>query len=341
MRTLPHHINPGPWPNGHVQGIALDREKGYMYFSFTTVLVKTDLDGKVLGTVEGLTGHLGCIAWNPEDRQVYGSIEYKTDSIGRGISATTGIAVAEDGFYCAIFQVDKIDRIGMNAQQDGVMKAVFLPDPTEDYRAGKGDPHLTRHGCSGVDGTGFGPAFGAPKGSPSMLYITYGVYSDLDRTDNDDQVVLEYDWREFEKVAQPLDQGHPHHSGLAARNKYFLYTGNTNWGVQNLEYDEGLEAWLMAVYRGKKPQYPNYYMYFADATVAPRDNRLALKPLGICHEESGVWGCNMRWGATGIISLGDGLFYFSREGKNEEGLHTSDVELYRFDPENPDLFTLV
>ena len=38
----------------HVQGIAVDKEKGYMYFSFTTTFVKTDMEGNVIGSVKGL-----------------------------------------------------------------------------------------------------------------------------------------------------------------------------------------------------------------------------------------------------------------------------------------------
>ena len=36
----------------HVQGIACDRDAGFMYFSFTTSFVKTDLQGKVIGTLD-------------------------------------------------------------------------------------------------------------------------------------------------------------------------------------------------------------------------------------------------------------------------------------------------
>lgn len=68
-----------------MQGIAVDLKNGYMYFSFTTELLKTDLQGKLIGSVKGMTGHLGCLTVNPEDGRVYGSLEYKNDEIGRGI----------------------------------------------------------------------------------------------------------------------------------------------------------------------------------------------------------------------------------------------------------------
>ncbi len=59
--------------------------------------MRTDLAGRVLGTVEGLTGHLGDLGLNPEDGRVYGSLEYKP----------------QQAFYIAIFDPRKVDRIGV------------------------------------------------------------------------------------------------------------------------------------------------------------------------------------------------------------------------------------
>ena len=67
LPALPKVINSGKFTGGHVQGIALDDEHKYIYYSFTTILVKADLEGNVIGTVTGLTGHLGCISFNSED----------------------------------------------------------------------------------------------------------------------------------------------------------------------------------------------------------------------------------------------------------------------------------
>ena len=80
----------GTHGNCHIQGIAVDHKKGYIYYSFTTMLIKSTLEGKIVGSVNGLTGHLGCIDFNEADGRVYGSLEYKNDVIGRGILKALG-----------------------------------------------------------------------------------------------------------------------------------------------------------------------------------------------------------------------------------------------------------
>ena len=144
---------------GHLQGIAIDKAREYMYFSFTTCLIKADLKGNIIGSVTGLVGHLGCIAYNYEDGRVYGSLEFKHDSIGKGIMKHIGYENdVQDGFYMTCFDVEKINRMNMNAETDGVMRAVFLKEVFDDYSA---EGH--RFGCSGIDGTTFAPAFDKPN----------------------------------------------------------------------------------------------------------------------------------------------------------------------------------
>ena len=74
MKELPRFIDSGFWNTGHCQGIAVDLEKGFVYYSFTTMLIKTDLQGRLVGTVSGLLGHLGCIDFCEGDGRVYGSL---------------------------------------------------------------------------------------------------------------------------------------------------------------------------------------------------------------------------------------------------------------------------
>ena len=100
MNSLPLTIKTGEWKGGHIQGIAVDRERKYMYCSFTTEFVKLDMEGNLIGSVRGFTGHLGCMAYNYEDGRVYASLEYKNDAIGRGILDHLGIKEEiQNAFY--------------------------------------------------------------------------------------------------------------------------------------------------------------------------------------------------------------------------------------------------
>ena len=328
-------IYTGTWGNCHIQGIAVDEKNGYIYYSFTTKLVKATLDGEIVGSVDGLIGHLGCIAFNKRDGRVYGSLEYKNDSIGRGIQSTINDATKfADGFYIARFDVDKIDRFDMSAEESGVMKCIYLSEVVKDYNGtgrdkdGNTVPH--RYGCSGIDGVTFGPMPGAGEDEGMYLFVAYGIYRDLAREDNDHQVILCYDVENWDEYARPMDQKSMHVCGPdAPKRKFFVYTGNTTWGVQNLEYDRHTGAFLMAVYNGVKPEFPNYGLYAIDATAAPKTEKLrgidelgevlTLKKMGKLDEKSGVWGWYFPHGSTGMYSFGDGRWLISESRLTTEG----------------------
>lgn len=325
----------GSWGKCHIQGIAVDEEHGYIYYSFTTKLVKSTLDGKIVGCVDGLMGHLGCIAFNREDRRIYGSLEYKRDAIGREILEKLGqSADLTDAFYIAVFDGDKIDRMGMDAEKDGVMKNVYLEEVLRDYsgtgldRWGNPVPH--RYGCSGIDGITFGPMFGELPDSKQYLFVSYGVYSDVNRDDNDHQVILCYDTENWDTYAAPLSQSNMHRNGPSEpTDKLFVYTGNTRYGVQNLEYDPYKQVYFMAVYTGEKKQFPNYHLYAADARQAPEVQQLRglneygkVVPLfqgGQRHEPSGIRGWNFPYGSTGLFACGDGRYYISENHVSRSG----------------------
>ena len=337
--SLPNVISTLPSRGGHIQGIALDRENGWLYCSFTTELVKYDLEGNLLGSVTGLTGHLGCLAMGPDGR-VYGSLEYKNDSIGRGIRKNVGGEFLGNAFYIAIFDGAKIDRTDMDACADAVMTTVYLSEVVYDYEYELEQPGggklLHRFGCSGIDGMTFAPLPGEKDGQP-MLCVAYGIYGDLSRTDNDHQVILAYDTEGWDALARPLDQAHIHVSGPAGyAGKYFICTGNTTWGVQNLEYDPFGRRWLLAVYRGHKPTFPNYRMFAVDASAAPEHavhnaygesiRRLKLAPMD--REENGIHGTFFPYGQTGMADLGGGYYYFAHAANDPQGQYAI-VRLYK------------
>jgi hypothetical protein len=350
--TLPLTLNGGEWRAGHIQGVAVDSTRKYIYLSFTTLLVKMDMQGNVIGTVTGLIGHLGCLEFNDADGRLYGSLEYKNDAIGRPIleRENAGRAV-EDGFYVAIFDVDKIDREGMNAERDKVMTTVFLSAVLEDYKASVTNAGRTfehRFGCSGFDGISFGPRFGkGGRNDKPYLTIAYGIYTDLDRTDNDYQVLLQYDTSDWARYETPISQNNIHRNGPSKPDgRYFVRTGNTNWGVQQLEYDHHSGLWLLGTYKGRKPQFAPLTLFAIDAGVAPRRTKLegvdyvgreqvlTLVPLG---EKSGANGAIRGWRydcAVGLCSLGDGDFFVAKS-KKRDGMQSGIITRMRFTPDDP------
>ena len=343
-------IYTGTWGNCHIQGIAVDRKNGHIYYSFTTKLVKATLEGKIIGSVEGLVGHLGCIAFNEDDGCVYGSLEYKNDIIGRGILDAIGASSQfSDGFYAARFDVAKIDAVGMRAENSDIMSAVYLKEVTDDYNGRgfdkNGNVVAHKYGCSGIDGMTFGPLPGETESDKRYLYVAYGVYDDVTRNDNDHQVLLCYDISAWDGYGKKLDQNDMHRSGpVAPDRKFFVYTGNTRYGVQNLEYDPFTNAFFMAVYRGQKPEFPNYALFAVDA-VCPGVKKfvpelretvetLRLKNLGLHDGKSGVYGWDFPYGSTGLYSFGDGTWLICQEKSTPEG-QCGYIYSYRWNGEEP------
>ena len=329
---------------GHIQGIAIDKERKYMYCSFTTEFAKFDMGGNLVGSVKGLLGHLGCIAYNYDNGCVYGSLEYKNDSIGKWILRfINNESTFKDAFYVAKFDVDKIDRVGMDAEKDGVMRTIYMDEVTSDYSY---PGH--KYGCSGIDGITFAPMVG-DKQSKNRLYLSYGIYGDVNRTDNDYQIILSFDVDKLDSFARVMSQDNMHTSGPKPDNKYFVFTGNTVYGVQNLEYDPYTNSMFMFVYRGQKECYPNYSLYAIDMDKKPETQKLIgmeetgevifLKKQGLYDEKSGIYGYNFKYGSTGAISLGNGKYYFSqnREDYTNKEFFSS-IRLYSWDGKEP--FTL-
>ena len=340
---LPKAIFSGLHGKHHVQGIAVDKANGVVYYSFTTSLVKTDMNGKLIGSVDGLTGHLGCLSFNEAEGKVYGSLEYKDDEIGRGIAGENA-RKRENALYIAVFDGTKIDRPGMKPEDNGVMKTVYLADAVKDYSAtvkngGRKVEH--RYGCSGIDGIAFAPRPGDPNGK-YILYVAYGIYSDTSRSDNDYQVLLTYDTSGWDKYAQALTEKNPHHSGPAkALDRYFVYTGNTSWGIQNLCYDPTTNSLFAAVYKGEKSHFPNFTLFAIDLSKKAVKEQLKgfdsktvgltlpLMKLGSYDEATGIYGWNFPVGSTGLCALGDGLFYISHNSSNPE--QNTTLHLYKWD----------
>ena len=187
----------------HVQGIALDQEKGCMYMSFTSRFLKVDMNGRILASIDRIQGHLGAMTFNHQDRKVYASLECKDVGI-----------VSESRFYIAIIDVDKMTSLNMDPENNDVLRTVCLLKPCEDYKfsghlGGQEVKHL--YGCSGIDGVAIGrevkplEATAKERSAQKMyLYVGYGIYGDVSRTDNDYQVIQRYDLAKLAKLANHM-----------------------------------------------------------------------------------------------------------------------------------------
>ena len=353
---LPDSIYSGKGGGLHVQGVAVDKAKGYVYFSFTDRLIKTSLSGKLIGSVTGFVGHLGDLDFS-DDGKIYGSLEYKNDAIGKGIEKELGIKTrGEDGFYIAIFDGSRIVRPDMDAEKEEVLRTVYIREAVNDYRGKVKDgnderPH--RFACSGIDGVAFAPAIGSSNAAKKFLYVAYGVYGDTARNDNDHQVILQYDVSDWDRYAKKISQDSLHHSGpIKPLEKYFVKTGNTRYGIQNLAYDPHTGNLFAAVYRGAKVQFPNYDLFVIDGKKKPVKNyissdhqRIKVKTLSLLEAgpkdpASGIRGWYFKWGATGLCPLGNGLFYVSHNSTAKDGQQQSTLHLYNWIGDDHLAFTL-
>lgn len=300
----------------HIQGLALDKKEKCLYCSFTSAFFKCDLEGNVIGSVTGINGHLGAMTYEPKSKKVYASLEIKDDEIGRGVSDALGAERHEKAasrFYVAEIDVRKIDRLEVPFEE--AMTLHPIEEVAKDYLDTVEVNGVTlehKYGCSGMDGVAIAPGFGA-KGKEKFLYVAYGVYGDTTRVDNDYNILLCFKMDDF---AKPV-------------HKYFVKTGNTRYGVQNMTYDADSERLYLAVYKGSKSQYPNYSLFSLDIHQKPFMGKLENVP----YEENEVEQVSVteasffKWGSTGLYSFGDGRWYISKNGK-KDGYQFSDVTLF-------------
>ncbi|MGN0202047.1 MAG: hypothetical protein ACI399_03980 [Candidatus Cryptobacteroides sp.] len=356
----------------HVQGIAYDSEKDCLYLSFTSRFLKVDRNGKVLASIDRIQGHLGAICFNPQDRKVYASLECKDDEIGAGIARSLSVSTvsrADTRFYIAIIDVDRLEGTGCDPENSEVFRSVCLRKVVEDYSAcGKdGAPH--RYACSGIDGVTVAPGIAHP--SPArygrrageavpeklFLYVAYGIYGDKTRSDNDYQVIQCYDLEELEALSRPLIYGDAHDSGPAGPLKeYFIFTGNTDYGVQNLAYDPYTDCFFMAVYPGKKEEFPNYSLFAFrrgqkpfKASLRGGSDRSRHLQLSLVEAEepyfinpmydssTAVSGWRFPLGSTGLCPLGDGLWFISSNSRSPQDGESCSALLFKWsgNPEGP------
>ncbi len=165
---------------------------------------------------------------------------------------------------------------------------------------------------------------------------------------------MKYDVSDWGKYAQKLSQDKLHHSGPEKPlEKYFVKTGNTRYGIQNLAYDPYTGNLFAAVYRGSKAQFPNYDLFVIDGkkkpvkSYIPSDNQdikvktLSLLEAGPKDPTASTRGWFFKWGATGLCPVGGGLFYISHNSKAEDGQQQSTIYKYKWVGDSQNIFMLV
>ena len=75
-------------------------------------------------------------------------------------------------------------------------------------------------------------------------------------------------------------------------------------------------------------------MFFLDMSLPAKEENgkklLALAKIGKLHEATGIYGSEFPYGSTGVISLGEGRFYFSKPS-SDLGVWSTEIALYSFD----------
>lgn len=285
--------------NSHMQGICVDDNMEYLYFSYTSSLAKVDMKtGEVVGSVggfgEGSFGtpggaHLGDLAYY--DGKIYGSLEYK-----------------EPGkkFFIAAFDEDYITETGIDMKDmpEGV-DGILLKEPTEDFRdplndydeiiatntteTEKSDGFAENEqnlghklGCSGIDGVAFGNMPGDDSGK-NYMFVAYGIYGWEDRYDTNYNVIQVYDPEDFHTeesrgkclrrftyergISSDVDMEGDEY--LEACDTLYVWTGTTNYGCQNLDVDRDTGDLVLYTYENTKDGWTDRTLYVIDHTKEP------------------------------------------------------------------------
>ncbi|MBR1868689.1 MAG: hypothetical protein IJ799_01330 [Bacteroidales bacterium] len=300
-QSLPSSFDVKVRCESHVQGVAIDTAARCFYLSFTTSLLKTDYEGNVLARIDSINGHLGALTFDGRSRKLYASLECKDDAVGQGIAKKLGrqaFTQEDSKFYIAVVNVDRMEESAMERYE--------VEDACRDYRA--------RYGCSGIDGVTIAPRIGRRNGRP-RLYVAYGIYGDPARNDNDNQVLLEYKLSRLKRGVKA-----PKRSA-----KYFIFTGNTNWGVQNLCYDAPTGCIYMATYGSSKPEFGEFNLF----AVPVRQKPVRKAPEGLDEKQECLETTARKWNfkdaSTGVCSLGDGTWLVATPLKLPGGGQTATI----------------
>lgn len=289
--------------SSHLQGICVDEKLEYMYFSYTTALAKIDIKtGELVASVVNFGpgsfnveggAHLGCIDYY--DGHIYGSLEYKTPG---------------KKFFLAIFDAAEMTEVGMDvnkmAEDQKVVNGVLLSEPTMDFRdpldtevfigqdsygdATNEENNGHRFACSGIDGVTMGKW---PGGGDDEIYmiVAYGVYGVYGGGKFDNRYDNMYNVLQFYKLSdlwqeegntwnipfngkRGLEREIGEGEALTAARTLYVYTGNTQYGAQNIEYE--WDTGDIVLYTYSNTDGFGSTMYVVDGSQTPEYKTLEL-----------------------------------------------------------------
>ena len=238
----------------HVQGLAFDPRSQCVFLSTTTAIVKMSLDGSVLGSVVGFHGHIGAVTLDTLHRRLYASLEDLDDALCTNMARYANRQpVSREQIVMSIVEVDidKVNAKNMPFREVAVLHP--LHEPLSDYRTEvnmDGKSYEGRFSCKGIDALAIGPAIGNASDEARYLYVACISDNDTLRADSEYNRLLCYRLDDF---------SHSVH-------QYFIRTGLTSYGIQNMEWDSFRQCLHLFVYPGQKSSNPNYSQFSIDVT---------------------------------------------------------------------------
>ena len=200
-----------------------------------------------------------------------------------------------------------------------------------------------KFGIIGIDGCEMGPKFGVSDGK-EYLTVSASVPKNLARTDNDYQVLWQYDVTEWwANLAQPFDAENLPLQTVTPDGEYFLLTGNGEYGIQDTAYDESTKCWYFITYEILREGYAaDSFCFVVSAESAPVSGTLLGQPTetqgmllstvnkGMNNGLNDIYYYDFWEACTGLVSLGDGYFYVSESGTDGSGRQYTNVYKYKW-----------
>lgn len=298
---------------GHLQGMCVDEDASYMYVSYTNGIGKIDMaTGEVAGILTGFDGglHIGCMAYY--DGYIYASFEaqatHKFYIIQVDESKFHGIMDTKEEWANAVRvvllyepTVDARDLMGDT-------------DITADNLAGRSEVTGHRFSNAGIDGITFGtyPGEFGKKDADTYMFVVYGTYwfgtnsatagvtaqnyryddehtiiqayntSDFLNEENQSQYLLELAYTDTttpdsDGVANARSIYYDNDSVLHAEKTLYVFTGNTQWGCQNFEYDKSTgDIWLATYGASNGSPEAGMKWFVIDGNKAPQTVEIQL-----------------------------------------------------------------